>query len=116
MHFMSTILETRQVTEDEKKELILRTLADKYSRNILEVTMDSPKSAVEISGLTKIPISTVYRRLQELHDKKLLSISGSINDDGKKFFLYRSKIRGASTSYDGATLDVSILPNVKTQV
>ena len=108
---MSVILQTRKIDEDEKKELILKALSDKYSRIILENTIDSAKSALELSALTKIPISTVYRRLQELHDKKLLAISGSINKDGKKFFLYKSKIRGITTSYEGGILNVSILPN-----
>ncbi len=108
---MSVILQIRKIEEDETKEIIIKALGDRYSRTILEATMDSPKSVVEISALTRIPISTVYRRIQELHDKKLLSISGSINDDGKKFFLYKSKIRGVTSSYENGILNVSILPN-----
>ena len=109
---MQTLLQTRKIEEDEKKELIVKMLADKYSRTILEGTMDSPKSVIEISALTKIPISTVYRRVQELHDKKLLAISGQLSDDGKKFFLYKSKIKGVTTSFDNGILNVSILPNI----
>ena len=41
---------------------------------------------MEIAADTKIPISTVYRRLQTLHDNKFMAISGMISDDGKKFF------------------------------
>lgn len=113
---MSTILQMRKIDEDEGKETIMKALADRYSRTILETTMDSPKSVLELSAMTKIPISTVYRRIQELHDKKLLSISGSISDDGKKFFLYKSKLRGVTTSFDNGVLTVSILPNKVSQV
>lgn len=109
---MSVILQVRKIDEDEKKEVILKTLSDKYSRAIIQNTIDSPKSAVDLSAITKIPISTVYRRLQELYDKKLLAISGSISKDGKKFFLYKSKIRSISASYENGMLNVSIVPNL----
>ena len=113
---MQTQIQLRKIEEDETKETIVKAFGDKYSRTILEATIDSPKSVVEITALTGIPVSTVYRRIQELHDKKLLSISGSINDDGKKFFLYKSKLRGITTSYSDGVLTVAILPNVASQV
>lgn len=99
------------IQEEEKKDTILEAVSDRYSRVILEATLDKPKTALEISTEYKIPISTVYRRLQDLHDAKLLRISGSISDDGKKFFMYQSKIRGISTVFDGTKIDVVIIPN-----
>lgn len=74
--------------------------------------MDKPKSAMEISSDAKIPISTVYRRLQTLHDNKLLGISGSISDDGKKYFLYRSKVKAISTTYNGGFVEIQVVPNL----
>jgi predicted transcriptional regulator len=73
--------------------------------------MDKPKSAMEISAESKIPISTVYRRLQSLHDNKLLGISGSISDDGKKYFLYRSKVKAISSSFKSGFVDIEVIPN-----
>jgi predicted transcriptional regulator len=86
-------------------------VSDKYCRTILEKTMEKPKSAIEISAETKIPISTVYRRLQTLHDNKLLGISGSISADGKKYFLYKSKIKAISTSFNGNNVEIEVVPN-----
>lgn len=54
--------------------------------------MDKPKSIVEIIAETKILISTICRRIQTLHDNKLIHASGTITDDRKKLFLYKSKI------------------------
>ena len=71
-----------------------------------------PKSAMEIASDAKIPISTVYRRLQNLHDNKLLAISGQISDDGKKFFLYKSKVRSVSASYTGNYVEIEVVPNI----
>lgn len=99
------------IREQEKKDTILEAISDKYSRIILETTMEKPKTALEISIEHTIPISTVYRRLQALHDGKLLAISGSISDDGKRYFMYKSKIRQITTSFNGKAVDVSIIPN-----
>ena len=107
---MQTLVQTK-VLDEEKKLVVLDMLVDKYSRLILQATMDEPKSAMEISTEKKIPISSVYRRLQTLHDNKLLSISGSISDDGKKYFLYKSKIKEVTVSCKCKTIDVEIVPN-----
>ncbi len=112
IEYMQTILQKRKIEDDERKDAILEILADKYCRGIIETTMDKPKSAMDIAADTKIPISTVYRRLQTLHDNKLVAISGMISDDGKKFFLYRSKIRSLSASYSGNYVEVEVVPNI----
>ncbi len=101
----------KKIDDDSRKDVILEVISDKYCRSIIENTMEKPKSAMEISGETKIPISTVYRRLQILHDSKLLGISGSISNDGKKYFLYKSKVKAISTSYNGNNIEVEIVPN-----
>ena len=97
---MQELVQIRTVIDDEKKQVILDILADKYCKFILHGTLEKPKSAMEISNEKKIPISTVYRRLQTLFDAKLLSISGSINQDGKKYFLYKSKVKSISLKCD----------------
>lgn len=108
---MQTLVEGRIIDEDDRKDAILQVISDKYCRAILDTTMDKPKSAMEISAESKIPISTVYRRLQTLHDNKLLRISGSISNDGKKYFLYRSKIKAISSSFKGGFIEIQIVPN-----
>lgn len=110
---MQVTQQTRTIEEDENKQVILDVLSDKYCRTILEATMNEPKSAIEISNEYKIPISTIYRRLQNLHDNKLLRISGQISNDGKKFFLYQSKIKAIATSFDGNHIEIHVVPNIK---
>ena len=97
--------------EDGRKDAVLEIVSDKYCRAIIESTIVGPRSAIEISTETKIPISTVYRRLQTLFDNKLLGISGSITAEGKKHFLYKSKIKAITTKFNGNDLDVEIIPN-----
>ena len=100
-----------RIEESERKDSLLEVVSDKYCRSIIESTIHKPKSAQEISVETKIPISTVYRRIQMLHDNKLLQTSGMISHDGKKFFLYKSKIKGIQSSYDNGTVEVELILN-----
>ena len=97
---MLDLVQTKKITEEERKQVILESLADKYCKLILKNTLDKPKSAMIIAQEEKIPLSTVYRKLQKLHNGKLLAISGSINRDGKKYFLYMSKIREINIHWD----------------
>ncbi len=109
---MQTIQQTRKIEDDSRKEAILDIMSDKYCRKILNTTLDKPMSAMEIARESKIPISTIYRRLQNLHDNKLLGISGSISEDGKKYFLYKSKVKAISASYNGNDVEINIVPNI----
>ena len=45
---------------------------------VLESLTKSPKSAQEISLETIVPLSSVYRKLKLLEEKKLVQISGDI--------------------------------------
>ena len=108
---MQVLLQGRPVQESSTKDAYLEILADKYSRGILEATMEMPKSAIDLSNECGIPISTAYRRVQLLHGHKLLGISGSINQDGKKYFLYKSRVKSIMTCFKNGSLEVEIVPN-----
>ena len=105
------ILNQLKIEESESKESFLEILSDKYCRSILEAIMDSPKSAIEISHEKSIPLSTVYRRIQLLHDSKMIQTSGVITEEGKRLFLYKSKIKEINTSFHDGKIDVNIVFN-----
>ena len=108
---MQVLLQGKPVQEQTTKDAFLEILADKYSRAILEGTMDMPKSVIDLSNDCTIPISTAYRRVQLLHKHKLLGISGSINEDGKKYFLYKSRVKSIMTCFNNGSIEVEIVPN-----
>ena len=110
---MQSLIQGRKIEEDDKKEVLLRIISDKYCREIISSTMDEPKSAMTISIDQGIPISTVYRRLQSLFENKLLRISGTISEDGKKYFLYKSKVKAVSAAFNGNNIEIEIVPNPK---
>ena len=108
---MQTLQQTFKIEEIEKKDSLLEILSDKYCRAILKSTMSTPKSAIEVTTETKIPISTVYRRIQTLYDNKLLRTSGTITDEGKKLFLYKSKIKGIQSTFNDGQVEVELILN-----
>jgi len=109
---MQVMQKTRRIEDEQRKEAILNIISDKYCRQILNSTMDRPKSAMELSSESRIPISTVYRRIQTLHDNKLVGVTGSISSEGKKYFLYKSKVKAITSSYDGNQIEIQVVPNI----
>ena len=107
---MQTITQLK-IEEPERKESFLEILSDKYCRSILEAIMETPKSAIEVSHEKIIPLSTVYRRIQQLHDSKMIRTSGVITEEGKRLFLYKSKIKEVKTSFSDGKLDVEVVFN-----
>ena len=108
---MQTLLLAEKIHEEHKKEQILELVSSKYCLTILDAIKDEPKSAAEIAEEKKIPISTVYRRIQTLHDLGLLRVTGDINKDGKKFFLYQSKISTIRSKFSDGEIEVWLYHN-----
>jgi hypothetical protein len=100
-------LENRQFSQDA----LLAILADRHCRNIIKTTIDSPKSAKELSYIHGVSLNTTYRRIHALWNKRVLRISGVINDNGKKVFVYQSRIRGINIRFANRSLEIDIVPN-----
>jgi predicted methyltransferase len=108
---MQTVHNVFKIVETDQKNSLLDILSDKYCRTIIESTIYKPKSVMEITRETHIPMSTTYRKIQLLHDHKLLKISGTITDDGKKLFLYKSKVRGIQSVFRDGNIEVELILN-----
>ena len=108
---MQTLHHTFKIDEIGRKNNLLEILSDKYCRTIIESITYKPKSVMEITRETQVPMSTTYRKIQLLHDSKLLKISGIITDDGKKLFLYKSKIRGIQSVFHDGVIEVELILN-----
>lgn len=81
------------IDRDEQKQKALEVFSDNYTRIILSTMMETPKSALQITEETKIPLTTVYRKIHHLLEENLIRISGHIAENGKKNFLYKSKLK-----------------------
>ena len=102
---------TITIKDEARKQIYLQILSDQFCMGIISSIIDGPKTAVEIAKTTNIPISTVYRRLQFLQENKMMKTSGGLNKDGK-YFVYLSKLKAASTFFDGSEIWVSVTPNL----
>ena len=100
-----------KIHDNNLNQIYLQTIADVYSRSILDNIMEIPKSPIEISTQTQIPLRTVYRKLQSMFDDGMIKISGNITESGKKYFMYKSKIRGLQTLYSEQKISVYIIRN-----
>jgi predicted transcriptional regulator len=83
-----------RITSQTVQDALIRSLADDYCRRIILGTLNKPMSVEELSQTEMIPISTTYRRVNEMKDAGILTVEKTIlTDEGKKFELYRSTFK-----------------------
>jgi len=98
-----------RVEGERAKQRILSVLADPYSRKILDAIMQDNKSALELSRECGIPVTTVYRRVEELlHDGLIAAVRYTRNKDGKWFELYRSLLKNINITAEKGMLIVEV--------
>ncbi|MGI0101629.1 MAG: helix-turn-helix domain-containing protein [Nitrosotalea sp.] len=90
---MQVLLLGRDVDQENIRHAMLKIISNEQAIQVLECSIDSPKSAYEISTTCSIPLTQVYRWVRKLHKMGLVRISGATNDAGKKYFMYKSKVK-----------------------
>lgn len=95
-------IDSDRIDDKAQQDVLLNCMADSPLRQILLSTTKQPKSILEISKENKIPLRTVYRKIQFLLSKKLIKPSGLIGDSGKKYFLFKSGIKSISAHLDSS--------------
>ncbi len=91
--YVQVLLLGRDILEKTVRDTILKTMANGQAMDILETTAGLPKSALEISASTNIPLTQVYRWVRKLSKYGFLRVSGATNESGKKYFMYQSKVK-----------------------
>jgi predicted transcriptional regulator len=100
------------VNEDLAKQRILSAMADQYSRKILTATVVEPVSALDLSKTYQIPITTVYRRIEELVEAGLIAaVKSGRTTDGKWYDLYRSLLRRIDVSFENGDVKIEVVVN-----
>lgn len=69
----------------------IKFFSDKIMMKIFQTLVDTPKTALQISYESNMPIATVYKKLKSLENEKLVKTSGAINDYGRRNRLYQKK-------------------------
>ena len=102
------------VADEFSNQRILSALADPYSRKILSSTMHEALGALTLAEKCDIPVTTVYRRIEELlHAGLVTSVKAGRTKDGKWFDLYRSTIKRIDVSSEHGTIIVGLVKNDK---
>lgn len=100
------------VIDEAAKQRILSAMADEYSRKILTATIEDPMSALELSKKYEIPITTVYRRIEELVEAGLLAaVKSGRTTDGKWYDLYRSLLKRIDVSFEQGAVSIDVIVN-----
>lgn len=91
---MRTVNTPKRPNLDEVR--VASGLSDEYSRRVLSVCIRKAQSVREIEEETRLPQATVYRHVKRLVDEGLLFVERSaLTEDGKRYELYRSRVRNA---------------------
>ncbi len=94
------------------REDVLTVLADPTCREMLGVMSDESLTAAELAEATEIPLSTVYRKLDQLIDTRLVASTYRVGADGKHPRQYTcnfDRILVRLAEEKDRTLDVTIL-------
>lgn len=101
-----------RITSQRVKDELIRALADEYSKKIVLKTIDQARSVEDLSQAENIPISTAYRRVNEMKESGLLIVEKTvITDDGKKYELYRGAFKKVQIGLEEGELNVDIVLN-----
>ena len=91
---------------------VIEMLADAESRSILFSVIKSGKTATELSNKHKIPLSSVYKKISELEKLTLIKVESlKISDKGRKFKVYKSRIKNAEINIKKSEPTLVLIPN-----
>ena len=91
---------------------VIEMLADTESRAILFSMIRKGKTASELSQKYKIPLSSVYKKISDLEELTLIKVdSWRISDSGRKFKIYKSRIKNAEINIKKPEVSIVLTPN-----
>ena len=109
---MAKRLTLPQLKKYDITQKVLEALADAESRSILFSMIKKGKTATDLSYDLKIPLSSVYKKLNDLEELTLVEVdSWMISDKGRKFKVYRSRISKADISIKKPEPSLVLIPN-----
>ncbi len=109
---MKRRLSLPQLKKYDITQKVIEALADTESRTILFSIIKKGRTASELSERYHIPLSSVYKKLNDLEELTLIEIEKwLISDKGRKFKVYRSRISKADISIKKPEPSLILAPN-----
>ena len=96
---MSRKLTLPQLKKYDISQKVIEALADSESRAILFSIVKKGNTAAELSDKLKIPLSSDYKKLSDLVESISIEVENwMLSDKGRKYKVYRSRIKQAEIS------------------
>ena len=109
---MTRRLTLPQLKKYDVTQKVVSMLADAESRTILFSIVKKGKTASELSQKYKIPLSSVYKKISDLEELTLIKVdSCRISDSGRKFKIYKSRIKNAEINIKKPEVSIILTPN-----
>ena len=112
-NIMTKHLTLPQLKKYDVTQKVIEMLADAESRAILFSMIKRGKTAAELSEKHKIPLSSVYKKISDLQELTLIKIdSWQISEKGRKFKVYKSRIKNAEITIKKPEPVLILTPNI----
>ena len=112
LFFMVKHLTLPQLKKYDVTQKVIEMLADAESRAILFSMIRIGKTAAQLSIKHKIPLSSVYKKISDLEKLTLIKVdSWEISEKGRKFKVYKSRIKHAEINIKKPDPVLILTPN-----
>lgn len=88
-------------------EGVIEAVENPHDRRILAATQTEAVTAKEIIEDTKVPRSTVYRRLERLEEEGLVEVAGGVMEKGHPMDTYRARVELVQVSVEEGEIEAS---------
>ncbi|MDY6780594.1 MAG: winged helix-turn-helix domain-containing protein [Halobacteria archaeon] len=106
---MSTVNESKSKENGEPSGMekkAIELLGDTYSCDILKETSKRPLPIKEISEEAGVPLTTTYRRVEDLVDAGLLRRKTDFSEGGKHRDVYTTDLRAVEVKFDEGEIEI----------
>jgi predicted transcriptional regulator len=105
-------LTTSVISSDDLDIPILHELADRIACRIIISTISSAKTVSQIRQENKLPLSSVYKKVQKLFNADLLCIEKiNIDSNGRKVLYYRSRVSSIELNLNSEGILLNLVKN-----
>ena len=88
-----------QLSEFDINQKIIEAMSNVCTRSVLFSVKNESKDVPTIAEELKIPLSSVYKKLSDLEELTLIEVEKwMLSDKGRKYKVYRSRIKQAEIS------------------
>jgi len=101
------------ISSDDLNDIpILHELADRVACRIIISTIGSAKTVSQIRQENKLPLSSIYKKVQKLANADLLSIEKiNIDSNGRKILYYRSRVSSIELNLNSEGILLHLVKN-----